>query len=712
MKSWFCIILSILISMPIMARENDVIITASVEDSLSTAESDSTGSKRKRKKKDSISSSPEKNKNIFSWNYNGHLATKKDAGLDTSMVDFYINNPALRKTIAIQTLGTLGSPTQSAIFIDRQNKTDYIFFQPYQIYYKPTEEILFFNTKRPFSYVNYYGGGTSNRDNRHLDGIFTVNVNKRLNFGMYGDWTKAYGPYLSLSTKNYNAGFFSSYDGFHSQFGVAFSFNGFENYENGGFESDRVITDPKNTGDMEPSTMPVYFTDNVWTKVRNWNVAFNYKYNFGIEKEVQVTPDSTTMELIPVTSIIYTFNSESDWRRYYERNIPLSGKIDSFYRSYNLSDSIHFNPASTTDSTRFWQMKHTLGISLNEEFNTLMKFGFSAYFVAKTKKYTYLDEAKSINSGEVTPHNDSLGYTLNPMYNILFRNKIGIGAILSKNKGEALTYKIYGEYYFLDEKKSASSLELGAQLNSKAQWGNQLVEIGANAKFERYCPDFYEEYYYSNHLKWNKEFENKQDLIINGHLNFPTFAFYDGLGLNLSADFRNLNNHIYWNEKAVPEQCTENLQILTLSLKEHARIWRVHWDNELTFQQSSNQKILPLPKLCWYSAAYLRFDKLFKVLNVQIGVDMRWNSSYYAPYYMPSTGQYFVQDSQSENYTKYGNYLYMNAFINFQLKNVRFYVQYNHFNSLWNKNYNYLYTRGYAMDPQYAKFGVSVTLGD
>ena len=114
-----------------------------------------------------------------------------------------------------------------------------------------------------------------------------------------------------------------------------------------------------------------------------------------------------------------------------------------------------------------------------------------------------------------------------------------------------------------------------------------------------------------------------------------------------------------------------------------------------------------MPTLSWFSSAYLRFDKLFKVLDISLGVDMRWNSAYNVPNYMPATGQFFVQDANSSNYTKYGDYVYMDAFLNFQLKRVRFYVAYNHFNALWMNKYNYLYMRGYAMDPSYFKFGLS-----
>lgn len=711
MKRWMIIVLLIPFFLPAMAKKKDknlinsdtsYVITpdtfAVIKDSNKTKGNETEGNKQV---------------SVYSWNYKGALANKEVAGLDTSMVEFYINNPAQKNTIALQTLGNMGSPAQSAIFADRQNKTDFIFFQPYQLYYKPSDEILYFNTKKPFSYLNYYGGGTHNRDNRRLAGLFSVNVNPKVNFGLYGDWTKAYGCYNSLSTKNYDAGVFGSYDGSHHQLGVSVSFNGFESYESGGLTNDRNITDPKNTGKMEPVNMPVFFSNNDWTKVRNWNASFNYRYHFGIEKEVEVIPDSFVTELIPVTSIVYHFDLENDWRRFYERNTISGGfNVDSFYHSYNLNDTLYYSRFESTDSSRFMQMKHTVGITLNEVYNTLMKFGFAAYATFKMKKYTYLDKNLMDQSTHVTPHNDSLGYLFNPMYSSICRNKFGIGAELSKHQGEAFTYDFYGEYYFIDEKKTASTFEIGGNINSRANWGKQPVYINANAKFERYCPDFFEDYYYSNHIYWNNDFENKQDLRIDGELGFPSFAFYDGLGLNFNASFQNLHNYIYWNTKALPEQYSDNLQVLTLGLTERARVWHVHWDNKLVFQQTSNDKVLPLPQLSWYSSAYFRFDKLFKVLNVQLGVDMRWNSAYYAPYYMPVTGQFFVQDSNSPDYQKYGDYVYMDAFINFHLKRVRFYVEFNHLNKLWSKHYNYLYTRGYAMDPTYLKFGLSATLSD
>jgi hypothetical protein len=653
-----------------------------------------------------VSQEVEEPQSIYCWTYSDAIGTEQVGGIDTSMNDFYVNNKAFRETIALQYLGNLGSPAKSAIFLDRVNRTDFLFFQPYQLYYKPINEILFFNTKLPFTYINYYSGGTTNRDNRRLDGLFTVNVNSKLNFGMYGDWTKAYGAYPSLSTKNYNSGFWGTFKGRNNEVAAAISFNGYENYESGGFTEDDYITDPKNTGNLEPNVIPFFFERDCLSKLRNWNAFLNYKFHIGFDKEIQVNDDSLAYEFVPVTSIVYTFKSEVDKRRYIENQ----ASQDSFYHVYGLSDSLLYNYKKTMDSTHYFQMNHSIGVVLNEEYNTLMKFGFAAYLTARINKYSYLDKDLSLNAGKVSDKDSTAGYKINQRYNSIFRNRVGVGAKLFKNNGEAFTYSAFGEYYFINEKKNAASFNFGGNISSKSNWGKQRVEIEAKANYEHYCPDFFEEYYYSNHIEWNNDFKNKQALNIYGQLSFPSFAFYNGLGLTFRAGLNNLKNYVYWNEKAVPDQYEDNLQLLTLSVKQMGRIWKIHWNNELTYQQCSNERILPLPKLSWFSSAYFQFSHLLKILNIQVGVDFRWNSAYYAPNYFPATGQFFLQDSNSDTYSKYGNYVYMDAFVNFQLKRVRFYVEFNHLNKLWSNNYNYMILRGYAMDPSYLKLGVSATL--
>ena len=67
----------------------------------------------------------EKPKNIYCWTYSDDIGTEIEGGIDTSMNNFYVNNKALRETIALQYLGNLGSPAQSA-FIFSISKVSFL----------------------------------------------------------------------------------------------------------------------------------------------------------------------------------------------------------------------------------------------------------------------------------------------------------------------------------------------------------------------------------------------------------------------------------------------------------------------------------------------------------------------------------------------------------------------------------------------------------
>jgi hypothetical protein len=641
-----------------------------------------------------------------SWVASGLLGTVKSADLDTVLAGFFISNPAEKKTIALEYLGNLGSPAQSKIYFDRERKSDFLFFKPYEIYYRPSEEVQYFDTKIPYAYINYYSGGPSRRKENRINGVFTVNATPDLNFGIYGDWLNGYGVYESQSTKSYNAGFFGSYMGKHHNLMANIAFNGYENYENGGLMNIEDVTDPNSNGNMDAQNMPVYFQNNVWSKLTNWNSYLNYKYHLGVERDVQVTEDSTANVFIPVTSFIYTFRSETDRKKYYERTLNSNGQIpvDSFYRAHNLDHSLYVNNAFTLDSVRFLQMKHTVGITLNEEFNTFARFGFSGYVTADIKRYSYLD-----GQNTATPESaDSiLGFLIHPEYAKETRYKLGLGASVFKHIGEVFTYDFTGEYYLKDEKGESGSFNLGGNVGSKFQLGKQEIRIGGKAGYTQEVPDFFEEYYFSNHIKWDRDFDRKNIFNLQGFLSLPTFNFYPSFGLSFMVGLENYKNYIYWDKQAQPVQHTQNIQVLQLTLKQRIRfLGYIHFDNEVTFQQSSDEQIIPLPTLSTFSNLYFQYKKLFGVLTIQAGVHVRYNTSYYAPRYLPATGAFYMQHDY-----KVGDYPYMGLYANCHLSQARFFVEYNHLNKGWWGN-NYLVLPGYALNPSYLKIGISANLGN
>ena len=94
--------------------------------------------------------------------------------------------------------------------------------------------------------------------------------------------------------------------------------------------------------------------------------------------------------------------------------------------------------------------------------------------------------------------------------------------------------------------------------------------------------------------------------------------------------------------------------------------------------------------------------KLFKVLTIQLGVDVRYHTAYYANAYMPALGQYHLQ-----NKLLIGNYPQMNIYANFHLKTMRFFVQYYHWNKGLFGGNNYFAAPGYPINPATFQFGLS-----
>ena len=72
----------------------------------------------------------------------------------------------------------------------------------------------------------------------------------------------------------------------------------------------------------------------------------------------------------------------------------------------------------------------------------------------------------------------------------------------------------------------------------------------------------------------------------------------------------------------MPAQESGNIQVLSATLKQDFRLGILHLDNEVTWQKSSNETVLPLPQLSLYHNLYLLAKIAKKVLTVQLGADV------------------------------------------------------------------------------------------
>jgi hypothetical protein len=142
------------------------------------------------------------------------------------------------------------------------------------------------------------------------------------------------------------------------------------------------------------------------------------------------------------------------------------------------------------------------------------------------------------------------------------------------------------------------------------------------------------------------------------------------------------------------------VQIVSANLKQDFYFGKFALENNVIYQLSSNQSVLPLPTLALYHNFYYH-DKWFNVLSAQIGADVRYHTAYYAPAYMPATGQFYAQDKM-----KIGNYPEMSVYANLHLKRTRFFIKYYHVNELF-MNGLYYSMPGYPINPALLKFGLT-----
>jgi hypothetical protein len=306
-----------------------------------------------------------------------------------------------------------------------------------------------------------------------------------------------------------------------------------------------------------------------------------------------------------------------------------------------------------------------------EEFNKWMNFGLTAFIENDLQNYVF--------------NKDSL-------INSSFRSTTSVGGILSKQRGQRFKYNVLGEFSFLGYK--AGNFNLEANIGGFFKLWKDSISLVANGFLRSDKPTYFLNHYESNHFRWDNHFANIHRANVGGTFSIPTRSF----SLNIAVE--NITQHVYFDTVATPKQFSGNIQVLAVNLKQNFHVGKFTLENNVVYQLSSEQSILPLPMLTLYHNLYYN-DLWFKVLTIQFGANVRYHTAYYAPAYMPATGMFYNQTK-----TEIGNYPVVNAYINFHLKRTRFFIEYYHLNQMFMKG-DYFSMPSYPINPANIKLGIS-----
>ena len=724
-------------------------------------------SRNKTNRKDSLKNEKEIPEGIKVWTIDSRFGDRKPAIPDT-LSHMFMNTvftTGLRGEY--NTTGNLGAPRINRIFTDRQNEGQFIFTQPFDFFITPIGQFHFTNTLSPFTNITYNTAGNRLNGEDHLTTKFGVNAGKKLGVGFKFDYLYGRGYYQDQSTAHFNYTMYGSYIGDHYQAHLLLSTNHQKVTENGGITNDNYIVHPESYSDKyTTSEIPTVLSQN-WNRNDNQHIFFTHRYNLGFSRKVPMTadeikakkfamaskkdnesskqekdssrnnkkeepiegrPDNAKImgtepdgqkkindrlaldkhtadsllsieskrqadsmwmkkEFVPVTSFIHTIQFDNYRRIYQAYNTP----SNYYANNYNVQE--YLSGDSIYDKTRYYSLKNTFALSLLEGFNKWAKAGLKAFITSDLRHFT-LPNATGIDS-----------------YN---EHNLSIGAQLSKTQGKLLHYDAIAETWLTGSDAGQMKLDVNADLNFKL-FGDTLT-LSANGFLYRLNPTFYYRHFHSRHAWWDND--NLSKII---HSRIQGILNYQKTRTTLRVEIDEIKNYTYFassyntvndnrvNHAIVVKQNNGLIHLLTASISQDFTFGPINWENMITYQNSSNKTVLPVPALNIYSNLYLRF-KIAHVLRCDFGADVRYFTKYYAPDYVPILGQYAIQTNTdtngSDNRIEIGNYPVANVYANFHLKHTRFFIMLSHFNAGTGRK-NYFFTPHYPLNQSILRFGLS-----
>ena len=275
-------------------------------------------------------------------------------------------------------------------------------------------------------------------------------------------------------------------------------------------------------------------------------------------------------------------------------------------------------------------------------------------------------------------------------------NELYVGGELSKRAGNLLHYHAFGEVGLLGKEVGQFDIHGDDDVNFKL--GKDTISVIARAVVSNKLAPFYMRHYHSKHFYWDNDLDKIFRTRFEGELQSKRF------GTQLKAGVENIKNYAYFNQQAVPDQFSGNIQVLSATLKQNFKAGIFHLDGDVTWQKSSNQSILPLPDFSIYGNFYIDAKLAKTVLSVQLSDDVRYFTKYYAPGFMAATGQFFLQPDN--DLVEIGNYPVFNVYANLHLKRTRIYAMMYHVNQGMGRTH-YFYAPHYPINPRFFKFGIS-----
>jgi len=576
--------------------------------------------------------------------------------IDTNLIYFQNYDPAIKAFPFNTNLGNIGQASENMIFTNKPQCGYSFGLKAFDAYKFTSSQENIYYSLLPFTNLFYNLG--SKREQ-----IFQVthyhHVHNKVFLGV--DYRVVNIPgrdNFYQKTNNHALSVFTYYATKNKKYGVYINyiFNKEKAQENGGLTDDTAYMN------FRKGNSSNIYDINLRTAETNWRestVILKQYVALSRENTVNKKDSLSPLKKFNLGRIIHTFNftkqrfkfSDSDPNPNYYPLIP--------------NDSGPLN-----DSTWFYKIENTLEWT-NSEQNKENEKRWLRYFVKVKHAYTEVHQLnRNYYISNLIP---SLGLSVEPY--------------------KTLKINVSGEYVFMDYNKSDFTVMASAKQNfifNEKNYGS----VGLKVNYSKTKPEWFYQHYNSKYFQWDYDFAQQE--ILNAGFN------YTYKNLSVGIDYYNLFNYVYMDADSRPRQFTNgSINLLSAYIFKNFVIGKFQIDNKIVYQYNDKKSLIRTPDLIAMQS-YMFTTPMFKrALLFQVGIDLLYNTKYYANAYQPALGTFVLQNER-----KVGNYLNADVFINLKVQRVRIFLKLSNFLSGL-IGYDYFTVPHYPMQDRLFRFGVS-----
>ncbi len=581
-----------------------------------------------------------KNKRMFLWNADTYFNKPVNINPDTTFTEWFDETPYERNDVGATYLGVAGSAMQYHNWFKRPNLKLFPFFNYYLPYSYTPETLPFYNTKTPYTELGYWGTLFANKkmEESNIRVLHTQNLTPSFNFNLLYERFGGAGMLMNEKTDNRTLAFTGNYLGKRYLAQGGYIFNRIKRDENGGVADPKMVLDTL----LDAKVIPVSLTDAANVLKRN-TLFLTHSYGIPFKFLQRKKQDSLSLGEGTMAYLGHSFDASSYSKKYTDK-IGLNDETGrEFY--HNL---FFINPVESSDSVRVFKLENRVFLNLQpwakDAIVSNLSAGIGHQYISR-----YGFRREFFLSGN-SPERQNNMY----MY-------FGAGGKLKKY----FAWNGTGVYNFAGYYQNDFSIDASIKFSSYPKKMKQGIHLTGKLHLAQERPDYFFNHIYTNHYVWDNDFAKTTDTRIEARLDVPDWQ------LEAFVGYAMLKNNTYFDSLSVVRQNHEAMSILTAYLKKDIRLWKFHMDNKILFQMSSDEEVVPLPKLALDLRYYFQFELVKNVLTAQLGANATFTTKYYAPGYSPALGVFYNQKKE-----KLGETPYIDLFVNLQWKRASIFVKY------------------------------------